>query len=250
MWWRCKNDHRWQASIDSRTGRDRGCPICANRVVWKGFNDLETIYPEVAKEWNFEKNGTGPDSVVFGSNKNVWWKCPVGHEWQAMISSRTRKRGTGCPYCSGKRIIKGINDLRTLCPEMAKEWNEDKNGQLHSDMVSRSSNKTVWWICNKGHEWQATVNSRTRKGKHDCPICTNHKVLVGYNDLMTNYPQIANEWNYEKNGELTPDKVVYGSGKLVWWICPNGHEWEARIVDRTKIHGKGAICPCCLRETK
>ena len=68
----------------------------------KGVNDLETLNPTLAEEWNYEKNGTlTPDQVTAGSNKKVWWKCKFGHEWEAIVGSRSK--GHGCPFCSGRR---------------------------------------------------------------------------------------------------------------------------------------------------
>ncbi|MBQ03731.1 hypothetical protein CL673_03350 [Candidatus Bathyarchaeota archaeon] len=58
--------------------------------------------PELAKEWHPIKNGDlTPAQVTPGSGKKVWWRCSRGHEWEAMVKSRTR--GTGCPYCYRER---------------------------------------------------------------------------------------------------------------------------------------------------
>ena len=77
-----------------------------------------------------------PDAVTYGSNKQVWWEGTCGHEWQASIKSRSS--GENCPVCSGKRVLKGINDLATLKPELASEWS-DKNKSLKPTMVSTGS---------------------------------------------------------------------------------------------------------------
>ena len=71
------------------------------------------------------------------------------------------------------------------------------------------------------------------------------KVEVGINDLKTTHPQLVFEWNYEKNGNIKPSDVITGSGDSYWWICENGHEWEAQVCSRKK--GKG--CPHC-KESK
>ena len=106
VWWQCPRgpDHEWQAPIYSRTRLGTGCPFCRSLRV-SMTNSLETRTPEVAAQWHSSKNGSlTPRDVVVGSNKRAWWKCPNGvdHEWQAMISSRTRSN-TGCPYCAGRR---------------------------------------------------------------------------------------------------------------------------------------------------
>lgn len=170
VWWRCREGHEWQASIDSRK-RGNGCPICAGKQVLIGFNDLATINPAVAAEWNCEKNENFyPTEVVPGSNQSVWWRCSKGHEWQAIISSRTRANGNGCPYCSNQRVLEGYNDLQTMNPKIAAEWNYAKNEGLSPTQVVSGSAKSVWWICAEGHEWKAAINYRTSRQKK-CPRC-------------------------------------------------------------------------------
>ena len=201
-------------------------------------NSLLFLNPKVAKEWNYQRNGNLlPENLPANSNKKVWWKCKKGHEWQATIHSRNN--GCGCPYCSNQRVSKGYNDLATLNPELAKEWHNEKNGDLTPAEIMPASNKKVWWRCNKGHEWQAVISSRNIGCK--CPYCTNRKVLEGYNDLQTINPNLAKEWNFEKNIGLTPQMVMPGSDKKVWWRCEKGHEWQAGINSRNRGNG----CPIC-----
>lgn len=198
---------------------------------------------ELMAEWNWEKNtelNFDPKTLTLGSGKKAWWKCSKGHEWQATISNRTM--GRGCPYCTGKKVLKGYNDLRTVNPTLAKEWNYEKNYGLTPVDVTPNSNKKVWWKCSKGHEWQAMINSRN-KG-HRCPYCSGLYVIKGENDLQTVNPNLAKEWNYEKNNEFTPSEVLANSEKKVWWKCKKGHEWQATIVNRNK--GRG--CPVCNSE--
>ena len=173
VWWKCSKGHEWQATIGSRN-RGIGCPYCSNQNVLKGYNDLQTLNPILANEWDYDKNGEiTPDMVTLGSTRKVWWKCNEGHEWQALINNRTK--GRGCPYCSGRYAIKGYNDLQTVNPTLAKEWNYERNGDLKLEQLTANSNKKVWWKCSKGHEWQASVSNR-HKGR-GCPICRKNKTL-------------------------------------------------------------------------
>ena len=106
--------------------------------------------------------------------------------------------------------------------ELVKEWHPTKNGSLLPADVSQKSGKTVWWICEKGHEWQAKVCTRTNG--HGCPYCSGNKVLNGYNDLATASPQLAKEWHPTKNMDLNPSEVSPNSNKKVWWLGSCGHE--------------------------
>ena len=171
VWWKCKNGHEWQATIKDRNNGN-GCPYCSSKIVLQGYNDLQTVNPSLAKEWNYEKNnGLTTMDVMPNSSKKVWWKCSEGHEWQAKIADRNQ--GRGCPYCAGKKVLKGFNDLQTLSPTLAAEWHYEKNNGLKPMEVSPNSHKKVWWKCSKGHEWQAIIGNRY-KG-NGCPICRKNK---------------------------------------------------------------------------
>ena len=192
-------------------------------------------------EWHLEKNSDlKPEMFSANSHNKVWWKCSKGHEWQATIASRNN--GCGCPYCSGRLAIKGENDLQTINPNLANEWNYEKNVGLTPEDVTPNSEKKVWWKCSKGHEWQTTIGNRNRGS--GCPICSNKKVLQGYNDLSTSNPSLAKEWHPTKNSTLMPSMVTAGSEKKVWWKCNKGHEWKATIASRNNGNG----CPICDSE--
>ena len=170
VWWRCEKEHEWQAGIYARVKSGSGCPYCAGKLVIKGFNNLATVNPELAREWNIEKNnGITAEEVHSGSNKSYWWKCALGHEWQAVMLSRTR-RGTDCPYCANKKVLKGFNDLATIEPKIAKQWHPTLNGTLTPDLVVSGSHKYAWWQCSEGHVWKAKIESHS-KFKTGCPVC-------------------------------------------------------------------------------
>ena len=259
VWWKCKKGHGWQAQISNRTNKDNRnkCPYCSGLLPWKGETDLETVFPHIAKQWDYEKNGDKkPSDYLPSSGKPAWWICEKGHEWEAVISSRQH---TGCPYCSNKRVLKGYNDLESNAPELLKDWDCTKNIVLPSEIVC-GYNKKVWWKCSVcGYEWEASPNMRFYRHT-GCPACT-HQVIrrkvngaiqydsIGrpmYNDLESVRPDIAKQWDYERNGDLKPSDVNAGSERKVWWICEKGHHYEASVYQRaTKNAGGGTNCPYC-----
>ncbi|MBQ2877070.1 MAG: hypothetical protein IJE25_08670 [Clostridia bacterium] len=227
--------YSFDISID--IARDRN-QIYEQYVQGEKEKSLAVVNPKLASEWHPTNNGNLlPDYVSVFSNKKVWWLCDEGHEWQAVINSR--RNGAGCPFCSGQRAIVGINDLATVNPDLASQWHPSKNGQLSPQNVKASSNRFVWWLCEEGHEWKAMIYDRSNGC--GCPICSGHKVLVGYNDLATTMPALAKEWHPTKNGTLTSRDITSGSSKRVWWICSEGHEWQAVISSRKSGYG----CPYC-----
>ena len=242
VWWKCSREHSYQSVIRERVKGD-GCPYCSNKKIMSGYNDLQTLNPDIASEWNYEKNSTlGPQDVGAGSIIKVWWRCEKGHEWPATVVHRTR--GNGCPYCRNRKVLPGYNDLATVHPELALEWNYLRNGKLRPEHCLPASGKRVWWICSKGHEWESPILSRHQG--HNCSLCANQQVEKGYNDLATTNPIIAEEWHPTKNGSLTPYDVVAGTPKKVWWLGPCGHEWIAQVNNRN--NGQG--CSICAKGSR
>ncbi|MDO4188243.1 MAG: zinc-ribbon domain-containing protein [Lachnospiraceae bacterium] len=237
-WWKCEKGHSWDAVIANRS-RSSGCPYCSGRKVCDD-NCLSTLFPLIAKEWDYEKNDNlSPETVTCGSNKKVWWKCEKGHSWKATIASRVS--GCRCPICQNRRCLKGYNDLKSVCPDLMKEWDYEKNVNIQPDEIVYSTETKVWWICEKKHSWKATVYSRTSKSQAGCPYCSGIYTSKE-NSLATCFPRIAELWDYEKNNGLIPENVAKFSGKRVFWKCAKGHEWAAIISDLTALE---LGCPFC-----
>jgi hypothetical protein len=235
VWWHCARGHSWLAEINKRFTYGRGCPYCSGNKVWPGYNDIVTTHPLIAAQWDYEKNGDYlPEQFSIGVDKKFWWKCVCGYSWQALAYSRKKH---GCPACARNILITGVNDLLTINPTLAAEWDFVKNGGIIPSGVAANDSLSVWWLCEYGHSWQAVISSRN-SGK-GCPYCANRKLLTGFNDLLTVAPELAAQWHCEKNGNLRPEGVLAGSHRIVWWICPSGHEWQAKISNRRL----GTGCP-------
>ncbi|WP_158588928.1 zinc-ribbon domain-containing protein [Butyrivibrio sp. XB500-5] len=248
-WWICSNGHSYKAMVSNRVRLNNSCPYCSGRLAIIGENDLKTWCiqndrQDILAEWDVEKN-KDIEEYKAGSSVKVSWICKSGHEYEAKIYNRTTKN-TGCPYCCipPKKVLAGFNDLETWCIEnerndILEEWDYSKNQGLLPKMVFHSGTKQVWWRCTNGHEYKTKIYSRTNAGT-GCPYCAGQKVSEE-NSLMFQYPDIAKEWNYEKNGNLTPYDVGKGCIKKVWWKCQYGHEWQATVNGRVC----GTNCPQC-----
>ena len=96
---------------------------------------------QLMAEWDWERNnsmGLNPSLLLQYSNKRAWWKCNCRHSWVASIAKRTV--GRGCPFCSGKKILQGYNDLATTNPELLEEWDYNKNKEPSSE----KGKENVW----------------------------------------------------------------------------------------------------------
>ena len=223
--WRCKKGHTWQAIVGNRTKRNDACPYCSGKKVVKGETDLATLFPELS----LQAYGWDPSEISPGSGQKLSWKCKNQHIWKAVVGTRTK--GIGCPYCSGFYAIPGETDLQTTHPSIAAE----ADGWDPRTVKAGSSGKKYSWVCELGHKYNAEVSSRTIAG-NGCPYCSGHKVLAGFNDLATSHPDIALEL---LDGD--PKLVTKGSDKKFLWRCPKGHEYRASVSTRTR----GGGCAVC-----
>ncbi len=222
---------------------NKACPHC-NRKVANEFNNLEYLYPELAKEWHPTKNGDlKPNQVTSKSDGvDVWWQClkNTKHEWKSSVWNRHKN---GCPYCSGRKPDDDRN-LFICFPEIMNEWDYDKNKRHPSKYTPHSSQK-VWWnclVCN--HEWKTAISHRTNRNT-GCPACSG-QVANEQNCFATKNPSLISEWDAYKNGDLTPYNLTYGSNKRVWWKCTDcKNEWFTSL----KYRSKGIGCPVCSSST-
>lgn len=176
--WKCsKCSYEWSTKIFERTINGTGCPKCAIKVRAERKHKTalkENGYlkdPDLLKDFDYEANyPKTPNDFTPVSNYYAYWKChKCGYKWKAKVSNRVK--GRGCPVCGNRKIIKGINDLATTHPQIAKEWHPTRNGKLTPYDVSYGNGKRVYWLCPKGHEYKTSINHRTSGTGTKCPIC-------------------------------------------------------------------------------
>ena len=250
VWWKCKKGHSWDAQIYSRAVMGLGCPICSNQRLLVGYNDLETLFPDIVKCWNYNKNEKTPkDYIGTKSNKKVWFKCEHGHEWIAAICDFTA--GKRCPVCSNKKIVVGINDLSTTHPELANEWSQEKNGDLKPDMFTYGSDIKVWWRCKYGHEWQASINSRVRG--NGCPHCAKEsqvslpeKAVFFY--LSKHFSDIEENYHPKTFGKYEIDIYIPSLRLGVEYDGRNWHKTTNNDIKKDKLCDESGIKLIRIRE--
>lgn len=246
VWWTCLicGGH-WEAAVKDRSG-GTNCPYCAGRKVLKGFNDFASQYEKIAEQWISSEHGKRPDEVTAGSDERVRWKCEKGHCWETSVS--TRVKGCGCPYCTGRLPVPGVNDFQTLCNDLMPEWNWEKN-VVAPDQVMPFSMRKIWWKCQRcGYEWQASPSDRNRRDRkakkgRGCPACNHKAAIPGINDAATYNAEAVKDWDAELNGGRKLSSYLPASNKSAFWTCHTcGQTWKAQIQSRV-VHKKG--CPYC-----
>jgi hypothetical protein len=178
VWWQCPKEatHAWLERVKRRAGAHRyECPICSGKVVTPS---LLTLFPEVAAEWHPLKNATlRPDQIAWDSPQSIWWQCArdPAHAWRAMVYSRTGVQVAGCPLCASTSVPPA-KSLAALFPDVAAEWHPTANGDLTPRDVAPTSDREVWWKCQKNaaHVWQAPIVDQCHRS--GCPACANRVV--------------------------------------------------------------------------
>ena len=124
------------------------------------------------------------------------------------------------------RTSKTVSDY----PELVAQWSS-KNKQP-PESFSAGSHKKVFWVCSKGHEWEAKIDGRVRTGSN-CPYCSGRFAAPG-ETLFDLFPSLKAEWVYDKN-VLNPSIVHPGSPQKAYWRCKNGHSYQKEIRSRTVL---------------
>jgi len=242
--WVCDQGHQQQSTPAVRLARFKSgktCTICTGHVILPGFNDLKTKYPELAEQWHPTKNlPLAPDTYNPKNINPVHWICENNHEWVTSTSKRILSK-TGCTECHNRHLRPVENNLLETNPKVAAEWHPSLNLPVKPENLTAGSGFLSWWVDELGHEWQATVNTRTQG--HNCPICAGKRTLTGYNDAVTNALPHMEQWHPTLNKGLIPASIRPSTHQKVWWQCEKGHEWEATMKDRTR----GTNCPKCAK---
>ncbi|MGE5503667.1 MAG: zinc-ribbon domain-containing protein [Actinomycetota bacterium] len=204
-------------------------------------NSLADTHPDVAAQWHHERNlPLTPSGITAGSSRKVWWRCPNGHEWSAVIVNRAK--GAGCAMCS-KKAASAEHNLVAADPETMRFWDAEKNDADPACLTPRS-NRVVWWRCASGHSFDMSVKDFARR--RSCPYCAGKRVGAG-NSVLAALPALAALWDHERNGSIGPGDVARSSGKRFWWRCPRCNlSWEASPNQMAR-HPVAVHCPSCRR---
>lgn len=236
-WWYCDIYKDRYPQIIQLKSNGAACLICNGRYLCKN-SSLGAVNPLMASEWHPTLNGNlTPYDVTYRSVKSkVWWLCPdCGSSYDMTISNR--HHGQNCSFCRGYRA-NDTNSLASLRPDIASQWHPTKNSKSPNN-YTLGSGEIVWWQCEKGHEWETSIAGRVTKNTH-CPICSNNQILIGYNDLWTTHPELAELLLNPEDGY----KYSFGSNVLVDWKCLTCGNIT---LDRSIVHTKnlGLPCPNC-----
>lgn len=239
--WLCKDEgHVYPKSPQDKVNARNRCPVCSNRRI-DATNALRATHPHLLSEWCWEKNiDVTPDEVMAGSSAPVWWNCTEeDHEYP--MSPYDRTNGRRCGVCT-RRVLHPSTCLAATNPDIAASWHPTLNGDLTPHDVFAGSPDKAWWKCERGCDYDSAIVSRLRG--FGCRYCANREVGVR-NSMSITHPELALEFHATKNGSITPDTIIAGTGEKLWWQCVEyGHEWDATGNNRVR----GNKCPTCMNK--
>lgn len=246
--WICPKGHSYLASPKHRNN-GTGCPYCAGKMVLSGYNDFESysqLHPDILADWDYANNPSNLSEIYYSSTSVFNWVCSkCKRQYQKKLSNVVK--GERCPYCSHKLVSRDIS-FGVLHPEALLDWDREKNA-LDPYTLAEYSNKQVFWKCHVcGNETKATVGSRAKGFRcTKCAVSTIREKSTqtrvnNRGSLAIKKPLLLQDWDYQKNTDISPEIVTEGSGRKVWWICSLcKNQWEDTINSRS--HGKK--CPSC-----
>jgi RNase P subunit RPR2 len=197
-------------------------------------------HPEFETYYDTEKNERPFNTYSNMSNENAWWKCEKGHSFEQSIMNYSRQGRFECPVCTNKILVKGENDLESQYPDLASEFDIEKNGTTPDMILSSHTNAEIWWKCNEGHEFQRSVWYRVNQ-VNDCPVCNRSFIIKGVNDFQTAYPDVVKIWDYQKNGR-GPDTISDIDTRKYSFKCTLGHQYETQLSTAINHNFECLVC--------
>lgn len=197
------------------------CPVCDFEE-----NTIVAVMPDIVNWWDYEKNGEDrPEKHRKNDSAKVWWKCPkCEYSWKSEIASKRAGKGL-CPCCDlGIAFKEGVNDALTKCPDIAKDWDYEKNAMPPSKCFITSKDIVFWKCGTCGYEWAGAISghfSRNKDGTYrlrKCLVCNGKKTFSGAKNLESEYPEIAAEYVPELNS-VPLSSLLPNSAQMITWRC-------------------------------
>lgn len=253
--WRCPEcSLEFEAKIYEMAGNNRpSCPQCSERKMKEYHEEIERYkktpvsdIPELLAAWDDERSPY--ETMVYPAgwmgmrpgDGQYRFKCENGHHPSAFPYTYLRN---GCPACQAAKTREWNRERKAFLaesnPELAAEWDYQRNGKWTPENVGYDSKREVYWICSAcGHKWAATPRSRRKTRGQTCPKCG--KI---WDSLAWEYPSLAAEW--DPTNPISPwnTRPHVSLSFVPKWICSNNpnHRWQATMQSRTK----GGGCPEC-----
>ncbi|MEI7527073.1 MAG: zinc-ribbon domain-containing protein, partial [Mariniphaga sp.] len=218
VYWKCKYGHGWEAAIYNRTGKGSGCPFCTNqtsKIEIYLLCELREIFDKV--EWRKKIHGVEADICI--TDLNIVIEVD-GEYWHKDKLEADKKKNSFFELNGYKTIRVRSDQLPDIDGLLVLFNRNDDNAKIAMSLVN------LLVIHTKDSKAVKYQSDGVPKGE------SNYKVMISRLpappdelSLLTTNPDVANEWDYEKNMPLTPDLFSKGSNQILWWKCHKNHSW-------------------------
>lgn len=228
--WVCDKGHKWEKTAHHMGLTTHPCTQCYREEIKNNSENKK-------REAEVKKHKTKLH-IIEEKKKSLRIKrydpyC--GHVWSKRES---RKEYDGCPFCYVRKRVRGIEDLFSTNPELQKDWS--RKNTITPYALTRGSRKKVIWECNRcGYEWKDTVKNRTILGR-GCVSCAGTRTISGINDAATQYSEIVQFWDNDKN-DVDISTLSPNIREEFYWKCKKGHSFKRFLG--TMINRPA--CPVC-----
>lgn len=314
-YWKCKKNHSWTTTAYHRTISKTGCPICKRptstpeiRIYCELINHFPNIknrfkiknreidiylpdekvaieydgfyYHKDRQKEDLKKNKFYKDNKIYliriregdlnkisekdiASDKFGITKNTTNKIFETLYIKKFLSKKIFRDYVTKKKFInnslykKIVSELPAppfkesiafKYPELAKEFDIEKNKPFKASYFRPGSHSRVYWICSNdsNHKWKQSVTNRALR-KSRCPKCRkfNFHINIDYKkSLKYRSPKLAKEFDLSKNKPLTPETITVNWSKNLFWICKNNnnHKWSANVKNR---YWNKSGCPIC-----
>ena len=211
------------------------------------------LYKQIDRSKYTLQELTKIDIITYGSNKKLWWICPLNpcgcHIYESAVKERTRPKATGCSFCSSNKTC--MHSSFMSIPSLKSEYEYNLNPGVDPYKIPSMSSQMLTWRCQNHktcneHIWCAPVS--TRSTNHGCPYCTHNNDMVCRCDSIMNHEIMKFEFDPNLNPGINPYRISCGSGQILTWRCSlhetcNQHIWSVSHAQRT-LYG----CPFCVNQ--
>ena len=229
-WFTCGQfDHEYQATVKSTFKTKFNCQVCSGNVFKVGVNDAESLYPELISKWS-SRNDLKLSEVNPKSTKEYLWVCQENHESFKTVPRVLSK--PNCKYCL-KKDIELEDSILSTHPELAKNWSS-LNSKKSSEISSGSGYTAVWNCTEEDHSFKRIVH-RYISSNNSCPICKGHKLLKGFNDVSTVWPQLNDLLSERNENQNILSEITFKFSTKLYWTCKRGHETYCSAYQRANF---------------
>lgn len=215
----------------------KGCPFCSGRKMQVGYNDITSgKNPLALKYWDYDKNsadGLNPEELSYKSTTKAWFKCKEGHSFYRSINKMRDvsedSYGKGCPVCSGRLLVPGVNDVATTHKEILNRWDYERNEELgiSPEDVTAGSNKEIWVRCKICNEsYKTSVFNAVNDMVICCENCRKRNYSIAEKELVQYIRDLGFTVEEEVRiaGNYSVDMVIHEKGIAIDY---NGLYWHS-----------------------